>query len=87
VPELPNPLTVPGTYWCAVVSYYDGSGIRGVYGPWPRKARAEEAVRRLQEAGIFEHDNWNVMPLRQLDLGEPAGTDLDAWRKERDGRG
>jgi cell division protein FtsN len=63
-------LLAPGTYSCIVVTYYDGSGIRGVYGPYHGKATAEDAAKKLQAAGVYPHDAWEVMPLRLIDTGE-----------------
>lgn len=69
-PAAPKPLLPAGTYWCAVVAETDGSGINDVYGPYLRKANAEEAAKDLREAGIHPHQAWDVMPLRLIDLGD-----------------
>lgn len=62
----------PGTRWCAVFSYADGSGILGVYGPYRSKARAQQHVKALQEAGVHPHQTAEILPLRLLDLGRDA---------------
>jgi hypothetical protein len=62
----------PGTRWCAVVSYPDGSGILGVYGPYRAKARATSHVKALQEAGIHRLETWEILPIRKIDLGADA---------------
>lgn len=66
---MPDDPYVPGLRWCAIAAYYDGSGIRGVFGPYKYKAATEKAVKALQEIGVFENDDWTVMPLRKIDPG------------------
>jgi hypothetical protein len=65
-----KPMLAPGTYWCVLVAYHDGSAVRGIYGPYARKATAEDALTQLRAIGAYPDDDWKVMPLRLLDLGE-----------------
>lgn len=59
----------PGTRWCLVASYCDGSAIRGVYGPYPSKSAAENAGKQLREIGVYDLDEWQVLPLRKVNPG------------------
>lgn len=63
-------LLAPGTYSCIVVAHHDGSGVRGVYGPYHGKVTAEAEVKKLQATGVYPDDEWKVMPLRLVDVGE-----------------
>lgn len=67
--QLPNPLTDPGTYWCAVVGYIMEAGVIDVYGPWQGQKHAEHQAERLRKAGIHPNDEWSIVPLRKIDLG------------------
>jgi hypothetical protein len=58
-----------GTRWCAIAKYADGSGILGVFGPYPTKAAADNGAKQLREIGVHMHDEWIVMPVRRVDPG------------------
>lgn len=58
-----------GIRWCAVVSYFDGSGIRAVYGPYKGKTAAEDHAKALKDAGVWPDDQWAFLPLRLIDTG------------------
>jgi hypothetical protein len=64
-----NFLLPSGTYWCAVVSYIDNSGLLGVYGPYPTEEIAIAAGSDLQDAGVHRNDKWEFVQLRLIDLG------------------
>lgn len=67
--ETPNPLVMPGTYWCAVVGYHCEAGIVDVYGPWQGQKHAEYQAEQLRKAGVHPDKQWTVVPLRKIDLG------------------
>ena len=71
--DIPDLLLPPGSYWCAVVSHHDRSGILGAYGPYPSKDAAEGACARLRETGVHEYDLWEARPLHALGLGPAPG--------------
>jgi hypothetical protein len=65
----PKQLLAPGTYWCAVVAYADGSGLINVYGPYPSRDAAEQHAAQLKAAGVNAHQSWDFEPLHLIDLG------------------
>jgi hypothetical protein len=67
--DAPRQLLAPGTYWCAVVAYADGSGLINVYGPYPSKEAAEQHAQQLKNAGVNAHQSWDFEPLHLIDLG------------------
>jgi len=70
VSAAPKPLLPPGTYWCAVAAYADGSGLLGVYGPYPTREAAERHAEQLKNAGVHKYDGcWEFKPLHLIDLG------------------
>jgi hypothetical protein len=81
VPHVRHPAVLrPGTYWCAVASYPDRSGILGAYGPYAAQPDATAAIKRLQDAGVHRNELWESTPLRLMDLGlgpdsAPGGSD------------
>ena len=65
-----TPLFPPATYWCAVVSCFDRSGLLGVYGPYPTEDAAEAASGQLRVAGVHPDQLWETRRLHLIDLGE-----------------
>jgi hypothetical protein len=69
VPDADANPYAPGTRWCAVVRAPMEASVYGVYGPYRTKARAGAHVKRLQDAGIYRDMEWDIQPLRLIDLG------------------
>ena len=59
----------PGIRWCAVASYAGGSGLPGIYGPYPTEDFAKDAAGQLRAAGVHPDHSWQIEPLRLIDLG------------------
>lgn len=59
----------PGTYWCSVVGYADGSALLGAYGPYATKEAAEQHAVQLRAAGVHADHAWEARPLHLIDLG------------------
>ncbi len=62
----------PGTRWCAVARYPAEPGVVAVYGPYAAKQRAVNHSKALQEAGVHRELEWEILPLRLIDLGRDA---------------
>lgn len=69
-PDLPNDMAKPGTYWCAIASYHDGSGPLGVFGPYRTQQYAEAHAAQLRDVGVHPNEKWETLPLRRIELGE-----------------
>jgi len=56
-----------------VVSYYDGSAVKGVYGPYENPVAAEGAMKSLQRLPGMGDDNWQILPLFEVTTRPPKG--------------
>ena len=67
-----------------VVSYPDGNGIKGAYGPYQNEAAARKAQTTLQELPGMGFDHWQAFPVHELytrggtpgSTGQPVVADL-----------
>jgi hypothetical protein len=60
-----------------VIVVSDGSGTKGVYGPYAGPENAKKAMAQLAALPGMGHDEWTVFPLHELftagkDAGEAA---------------
>ena len=55
-----------------VVSYFDGSSVKGVYGPYDGPENAREAMKRLQGLPGMGDDEWKIFPLHEIQPAPPA---------------
>jgi hypothetical protein len=55
-----------------VVSYCDGSSIKGVYGVYPGPENARDAMAQMQKLpGMAADDTWEIFPLYEIQLDQP----------------
>lgn len=49
--------------FAALVTYHDGSGVIGVYGPYSSEEMAADETARLRAAGVRPDDYWRITQL------------------------
>jgi hypothetical protein len=54
-----------------VVSYFDGSGVKGVYGPYDSPEIAGKVLPQLQALPGMGEDKWEIFPLHEIVLRKP----------------
>jgi hypothetical protein len=58
-------LRLAPTEWALISTYHDGSGVTGIWGPFPTEQAATDAQAALLAAGIDLH-HCTALPIHQV---------------------